>query len=107
VCIGGRNPSLGELLRKHGQTPKLKKREEVRQRIERGEPVAQIARAMRITRSSVYNHMYMLHASVSVSEALQRVKPLLEQLPRGGAFQSPRAYTPVTCPFGSNVTTSS
>jgi DNA-binding CsgD family transcriptional regulator len=52
--------SLAELLRKHGITPKLKKREEVRQRLTRGQSVAQIAREMGISRMCVYNHVYML-----------------------------------------------
>jgi DNA-binding NarL/FixJ family response regulator len=52
--------SLPDFLRKHGITPKLPKKEEVRQRIERGEPIAQIARDMAISAACVYNHVYML-----------------------------------------------
>jgi DNA invertase Pin-like site-specific DNA recombinase len=55
--------SLPELLRKHGITPKRKKREEVRQRLELGESVAQIVSEMGISRMCVYNHVYMLRRS--------------------------------------------
>jgi DNA-binding NarL/FixJ family response regulator len=66
--------TLPELLRKHGQTPKLKKREEVRQRLARGESVAQIAREMRITRSSVYNHAYMLRRDGAIAKRRRRIR---------------------------------
>ena len=55
------------MLRKHGMTPKLKKREEVRQRMERREPVAQIAREMGISPGCVYNHVYMLKRAGAIS----------------------------------------
>jgi DNA-binding CsgD family transcriptional regulator len=55
--------SLPELLRKHGITPKLKKRPEVRQRVLDGQSVDQIAREMGISAMCVYNHVYMLRRS--------------------------------------------
>jgi DNA-binding CsgD family transcriptional regulator len=62
------------VLRKHGITPKLKKREEVRQRIAQGQPVAQIAREVGISAMCVYNHVYMLRRAGAIAQRARRTE---------------------------------
>jgi DNA-binding NarL/FixJ family response regulator len=59
--------SLRELFTQHGHSPPPPKREQVRQRLAEGQTVAQIAREMRISAMSVYNHIYMLSRTGAIA----------------------------------------
>jgi DNA-binding NarL/FixJ family response regulator len=61
--------TLNEFLAKHGKSPIVKKREQVRQRILQGETVEQIARELNISAMCVYNHVYMLRKSGAIPKS--------------------------------------
>lgn len=64
--------TLGAFLTKNGVPAPISKREQVRQRVEKGQPVQQIAQEMNITPASVYNHVYVLKRDGLIAKPVLR-----------------------------------